>query len=169
MEGYEVWVYGPKTMIATIDDQGKAFFDFEAPAGEKYLVQFNTNFENFNPQGIAAIEWSPTLTSDKLEDQFTVGANHKVDLLAIPATNISVLFKNDVPEIGDSIYLLVRHELYSTEVILDKNRSGRNLSYSSPIGVYNYEGISISASDTTSISGSFEVPHDEFFRREILL
>lgn len=167
LEGYEVWFYGPETMIATIDEYGKATFDFEAPEGETYLVEFNTNFENFNPQGIPAVDWSPILKNEKLSDTYTVGQSSRIDLLAIPSSEITIFVQSEAPEEGDSLHLEVRHELFTHEFNLNSSNPDLAVTYSGPIGEYSYAGTVYSLNDTNEVSGSFKVLHGQGKFQEI--
>lgn len=163
LEGFQVKLFGPQTMVSTIDKHGIASFDFEAPEGESYLVKFMDNEQNFNPQGIAATSWSPVLTSEKLEAQITVGEDNQVELIAIPCTDISLFFENSIVQEGDSLHLIINHELFSSEVNMSGSGGIRILSYSGPIGNYEYHGFSFKTGDTIKVVGSYAVSHEESF------
>ena len=52
-------------------------------------------------------------------------------------------------------------------MIIGRDQSSTLLSYTGPIGDYEYEGISYASGDTNDLSGSFRVEHEQDFYLEI--
>ena len=167
LEGYEVWLYGPKTMTSTIDAEGKAYFDFEAPEGETYLVKFMNSGKNFNPQGIPVTSMSTILSNEKLEDQITVGNDFNLKLVAIPCTDLTISFSNELVEAGDSLSLVIEHELFTIEHQIGDDQSGAGFQFSGPIGNHNCSYTVYTSNDTSDYNYSFNVTHQESYRKEI--
>lgn len=167
-EGNRVRISGEKVYTSIIDHEGNAYIEFEAAEGERYYVQFLSEDKNFNPQGMAAYDWSPVLVSDKHTHNYYVGDDPFVELMVIPATQLSIFMSNQVPNDGDSLHLRIYHELFTTGGDLGEDRTGMTLQSSSPIGRYTYEGISYTATDTQTINGYFDVPHTGSFSYEII-
>ncbi len=167
-EGYEVSLYnGNPPTTAILNADGVAYIEFETLEGEDHLVEFQTDQKNFNPQGVGATEWTDVWDQQKQRERITAGQDVSVDLLVIPSTDMYVEFVNDIVEEGDSLFLKLEHEIFSSEIIIAKDRKSYNLSYSAPIGKYSYEGTVYTLNDTTPISGSFTVPHQAHFSHEI--
>lgn len=165
-EGNRVQISGDFIQIESIDAEGNAYFEFEAEKGERLYVMFLEDDRNFNPQGMAAYDWSPVLTSDVHAKDFFVGDDPYVQLMAIPATKIDIAVRNEVIEDGDSLQLRIFHELYTTGGDVG-DETGFSLNFSGPIGSYRYEGTNYKATDTSFISGTFEVLQENPFRIEI--
>lgn len=168
LEGSRVQISGDFNQIETLDSEGNAYFEFEAEEGDRLYVMFLDDGRNFNPQGMAAYDWSPVLVSDKHTHNYYVGDDPFVELMVIPDTQLSIFMSNQVPNDGDSLHLRIYHELFTTGGDLGEDRTGMTLQSSSPIGRYTYEGISYTATDTQTINGYFDVPHTGSFSYEII-
>ena len=167
-EGYEVVLYnGNPPTAAVFNEEGVAYIEYQSLEGEDYLVEFQTNEKNFNPQGVGATEWSDVWDKQKQSDRIRAGRDCAVDLLVIPSTTINVRFVNDVIEDGDSLDLRLKHEIFNNEINMSDEGKMYTLAYSAPIGKYIYEGTVYTLNDTTPISGSFTVPHQQHFSHEI--